>query len=86
MAGYGSGCSVSNRVPDPSAGWETAFVATAAILREPLDAIVHALGPSAWGAEALIHVLDSSSREMRAHALARGLSEAIVALESLRLK
>jgi hypothetical protein len=77
---------VGNSIPDPSAGWETAFVATAAILGEPLDAIIHALGPSARGAEALIHVLDSPSRDTRARALARGLSEAIVALESLRLK
>jgi hypothetical protein len=77
---------VGTSVLDPSAGWETAFVATAAILDEPLDAITYALGPAARGAEALIHVLGSCSRETRVRALARGLSEAVVALESLRLR
>jgi hypothetical protein len=74
------------RHSDPAASWETAFVATSALLGEPLDRITAALGPSAAGAKSLLTALQSPSREVRARALARGLSEAIVAVESSRLK
>jgi hypothetical protein len=70
----------------PGAGWETAFVATSALLGEPLEAIVLALGPSAEPARSLIGALQSPSREIRARALARGVAEAIVAVESSRLR
>lgn len=66
--------------------WETAFVATATILGEPLGAVAEALGPSRMRASTLIDALGSSSREMRVRALARGVSDAVVALESLRLR
>jgi hypothetical protein len=67
--------------------WETAFVATAALLGEPLEAIASALGSSAAArAQSLISALESPSRGIRARALARGLSGAIVAVESSRLK
>jgi hypothetical protein len=74
------------RHPIPAARWETAFVATAALLGEPLEAIALALGSSTAPAQSLMTALESPSREMRARALARGVSEAIVAVESLRLR
>lgn len=74
------------RHPTPAASWETAFVAMAALLGEPLDATASALGSSAAKAESLVAALRSPSREVRARALARGLSEAIVAVEASRLR
>jgi len=71
--------------PDFGGAWEAAFIATASLVGEPLDAITEALGSTAMQAAWLVEALRSGSRETRARALARGLSETVVALESLRL-
>jgi hypothetical protein len=71
---------------EPAACWQTAFVATAALLGEPPDAIADALGSSTERAKSLLVTLRSPSREIRARAIARGLFEAIVAVESWRLR
>jgi len=80
-----------------SAGWSSAYVATSALLGEPLDATLAAIAPpgsEATGAAptalpaptaALANTLRSGSREIRAQALARALSEVVLALESVRL-
>jgi hypothetical protein len=65
--------------------WETAFVAVSAIAGEPLDAITSALGESGTArAGELLRTLASTSKEARARALARAVSDVALALDAMR--
>jgi len=72
-----------------STGWETAFVAVSVIVGEPVDAVARALGPAAGDAGApvseLLRKLAGASREARARALARVVSEVALAVDAVRL-
>jgi len=65
--------------------WETAFVALSAIAGEPADAVASALGEAgtAHGAD-LVRALTASSREARARALARAVSDVVLAIDAMR--
>lgn len=64
--------------------WEPAFVAIAAIVGEPLEAALAALGDEgAAHAADLIHALRSTSKDARARALARVVSEVAVAIDAM---
>lgn len=66
--------------------WEIAFVAVSALLDEPLEAIVEALDDTGRAiASETLRALASNTREERARALARALSEVAVAVDALRL-
>ncbi len=78
-----------------SADWTTAYIATSALLREPLDATMESIGAGPGDADALralpgpasalASTLRAGSREVRAQALARALSEVVLALDASRL-
>lgn len=71
-----------------STSWTTAYIATSALLGEPLDAAAAAIAPMealSPPASALVGILRSGSREVRAQALARALSEVVLALDAARL-
>lgn len=64
--------------------WEPAFVAVLAIAGEPLEALTAALGEvGAAHAADLMTALRSTSRDSRARALARVVSEVAVAIDAL---
>jgi hypothetical protein len=72
-------------------GWEIAFVAVSAIVGEPADAVASALGDVGVGrASSLVRALDSTaataatSRETRARALARAISDVVLAVDAMR--
>jgi hypothetical protein len=65
--------------------WEPAFVAVAALLGEPLDAIEVGLGEGRQRAAELLRALRSNERVERARALATPLAEVAGALEAARL-
>lgn len=66
--------------------WDTAFVAVSVVAGEPVELAVRALGerPSP-SARALLRKLGAGSREARARALARVVSEVALAIDALRL-
>jgi hypothetical protein len=65
--------------------WEPAFVAVAAVVGESLDATIAALGDAGTAHAAdLLRALRSTSRDTRARALARVVSEVAVAVDALR--
>jgi hypothetical protein len=68
-----------------SDGWEAAFAATSALLGEPRSAIEEALGHRVDGAAEVLRALASSSRTVRADAIAASLSRVVAALEAARL-
>ena len=81
-----------------SESWSSAYIATSALLGEPLDATLASIAFAATGetdlqeraslparAAALANTLRSGSREIRAQALARALSEVVLALDAMRL-
>jgi hypothetical protein len=69
-----------------SASWDTSFVAVSVLVGEPLDAVTIALGDSASPqATALLGKLADASREARARALARVISEVALAIDAVRL-
>ena len=81
-----------------SESWTSAYIATSAVLGEPLEAALASIAFAATGetdpperaalpapAAALVNMLRSGSREVRAQALARALSEVVLALDALRL-
>ncbi len=66
--------------------WEPAFVAVGVLVGEPLEALEAALGEAGEPhATRLLRVLGSASRETRARALARVVSDVAVAIDSLRV-
>lgn len=70
-----------------AAGWESTFLAVSAVLGEPLEASVGALGDEgAARAAAMLRGLRSESREQRARAIASGVSEVAVAIDAMRLR
>lgn len=70
-----------------TSGWESAFLAVSAVLGEPLEESVRALGDEgAARAAAMLGGLRSESREQRARAIASGVSEVAVALDAMRLR
>jgi hypothetical protein len=73
-------------VSAPDRSWEPAYLAVSAVLGEPLDAAVAALGEGgATHAADLLKALRSPSREARARALAHAISEVAVAVEAMSL-
>jgi hypothetical protein len=64
--------------------WQPAFIAVSALVGEPLDATLLALG-GGDPQEKLLQGLRAPSRETRALAIARVASEVAVALDRLRL-
>jgi hypothetical protein len=68
-----------------SASWETGFVAVSAAIGEPPDLTLAALGDRAEYAVEVLRGLESPSREGRARAVARVLSELALELEAARL-
>jgi hypothetical protein len=67
--------------------WQEAFVAVSAVLGEPLEVSLSALGdvePTAL--DALVGGLRSSSRSVRAEAMARAATEVARDLERMRLR
>lgn len=68
--------------------WQAAFVAVGALLGEPAEAMAGALDPRALDGdgrvEALVRALASPSRDERARAMARALSEVALAVDSAR--
>ena len=68
-----------------SEGWEGAFVAVGAIAGEPPEAIASALGDEGVARAAdLLRALASPSRETRARALARAVSDVVLAIDASR--
>jgi hypothetical protein len=66
--------------------WEAAFFAVSAILGEPLESSLAAAGePTTGGATELVRALRGSSRERRARAIARVVSQVAVDVEAMRL-
>jgi hypothetical protein len=64
--------------------WEPAFVAIAAIVGEPLEATLEALGDEgAAHAADLLQALRSTSKDARARALARVVSEVAIAVDAM---
>jgi hypothetical protein len=71
----------------PTQPWQEAFLAMSAVLGETLEASLGALpGDPALHAPDLQRALRASSREERAHAMARALAEVVVGLEQMRLR
>ena len=69
-----------------SADWQTAFVAVSVLLGEPITEVASALTETASSAASeLLEKLGGVSREARARALARVLSEVALAIEDARL-
>jgi hypothetical protein len=65
--------------------WETAFVAVSVIAGEPLDVIARAIGETGMARAAeVVRALGSTSREGRARALARAISDVALAIDALR--
>ena len=72
--------------PGDVEGWEAAFVAVSVIAGEPLDAIGTALGEAGMArAGEVVRALGSTSKEVRARALARTVSEVALAIDASRL-
>lgn len=66
--------------------WRTAFLATSVLAGEPLDTALAALGDaSAVGVSQLVSELRSSSREMRARAIARVMTSVASEVDAARL-
>lgn len=65
-------------------GWRDGFVAVSAVLGEPLELTLAAVG-EAEVSPALLAGLRSPSKESRARALARTLTTVVVQVEALRL-
>lgn len=66
--------------------WRDAFLATSALLGEPLDAAILAIGDaSAVAASQLLRELRSVSRETRARAIARIMTVVASEVEAARL-
>jgi hypothetical protein len=63
--------------------WQPAFIAVSALVGEPLDATLLALGGNEQ--EKLLQGLRAPSRETRAVAIARVAAEVVMALDRLRL-
>jgi hypothetical protein len=69
-----------------SATWETSFVAVSLLIGEPADDVASALGgPGREPATEWLRKLGGASRDGRARALARVISELAVALDTARL-
>jgi hypothetical protein len=69
-----------------SATWETSFVAVSMLIGEPVDNVASALGgPGRKPATEWLRRLGEASREGRARALARVISELAVAIDAARL-
>jgi hypothetical protein len=67
--------------------WQDAFLGVSAILGEPLDASLAALGDdSAAATESLVAALRSASRDVRARAMAREVTTLLVGIDDMRLK
>jgi hypothetical protein len=67
--------------------WQEAFVAVSAVLGEPLEASISALGEVAsMRVAALVSGLRSPSRSARAEAMARAATEVARDLERMRLR
>jgi hypothetical protein len=65
--------------------WETAFVALSALAGEPMEAALGALGESgAAHARDLSRALAATSKEARARALARAISDVVIAIDAMR--
>jgi len=65
--------------------WEAAFVALGVVAGEPPEAIASALGDEGVARVAdLLHALAAPSREARARALARAVSEVVLAIDASR--
>ncbi len=66
--------------------WRTAFLATSVLAGEPLDAALDALGDaSAVGVSPLVGELRSSSRDVRARAIARVMTVVASEVDAARL-
>jgi hypothetical protein len=64
--------------------WEPAFVAVSVIAGEPLDAIASAVGQDGMARAAdIVRALGAASREARARALARAISDVALAIDAL---
>jgi hypothetical protein len=69
-----------------SARWEPAFVAVSVAIGEPVDAVLRAAGDAGMlHAGELVRALRAPSRESRARALARVLTEVALESEAWRL-
>jgi hypothetical protein len=67
--------------------WEAAFFAVSAILGEPLESSLASAGEPTTSAGAdLVRALRSSSRERRARAIARVVSQVAVDIDAMRLR
>jgi len=65
--------------------WEPAFVAVSAIAGEPPEAVASALGDAGMAhAASLVRALGAASRDARARALARAVSDVALALDAMR--
>jgi hypothetical protein len=65
--------------------WEAAFVAVSAIAGEPPDAVASALGEGGMSRAAdLVRALGATSKEARARALARAVSDVALAIDAMR--
>ncbi len=70
----------------PDVDWRSAFLATSALLGEPLEAAILALGDaSAVAASQLVRELRSSSRDVRARAIARIMTVVASEVDAARL-
>jgi hypothetical protein len=68
-----------------SEGWEAAFVAVGTIAGEPSEAIASALGDEGVARVAdLLRALAVPSREARGQAMARAVSEVVLAIDASR--
>ena len=75
-------------------GWESAFVAVSAIVGEPAEAVASALGDVGMARTSnLVRALDpanaasatgATSKETRARALARAVSDVVLAVDAMR--
>ncbi len=65
--------------------WEPAFLAVGVLVGEPLEALTAALGDAGEPhTTSLVEALRSTSRETRARAIARVVSDVAVAIDALR--
>ncbi len=65
--------------------WEASFVAVSAIVGEPAVAVASALGDAGLAnAAQLVRALEAPSREARARALARAVSDVVLAIDAMR--
>jgi hypothetical protein len=65
--------------------WEASFVAVSAIVGEPAVAVASALGDAGMANAAhLVRALEAPSREARARALARAVSDVVLAIDAMR--